>query len=159
MTGSSRLDRADLLSSYPHVAPIALSMHAHERIALHRTDEAWLQRAWADPTTRVLLLDGGRLLVPDDDDQPAAQVTWVAPADAPEGVRVLLGQDPGSGSVRFAVLVEGVPAGMRGEPPRQRIRAREPGLPKELLDDERVVRVVGPPELVGGGTLEPRGAP
>ena len=75
MTGSSRLDRADLLSSYPHVAPIALSMHAHERIALHRTDEAWLQRAWADPTTRVLLLDGGRLLVPDDDDQPAATKT------------------------------------------------------------------------------------
>jgi NAD+ diphosphatase len=92
-------------------------MHAHERIALHRTDEAWLQRAWADPTTRVLPLDGGRLLVPDDDHRPS-EVYWVAPADAPEGVRVLLGQDPVSGSVRFAVLVGEVPAGMREEPLR-----------------------------------------
>ena len=112
MTGSTRLERADLLSQYPHVAAIALSRHAHNRVALHRTDDAWLDRTWADSSTRVLLLDGGRLLVRDGDEQPA--VSWVAPADAPAGTRILLGEDASDG-VRFAVLVDDVPDGMRPE--------------------------------------------
>ena len=132
MTGSPRLARADLLSSYPHIAPIALSMHAHERVALHRTDEAWLSRAWEDPTTGVLLLDGGRPLVPDTEEQ-ASTVRWVPPADAPAGTRILLGQDPESGSVRFAVLVDEVPAGLRGEVLR--------GLIQRLDEDEAALLV------------------
>jgi NAD+ diphosphatase len=125
VTGTPGLDRADLLSQYSHQAPIALSRHAHNRIALHRTDEAWLDEAWADPATRVLLLDGGRLLVRDGDGDDVADMgdggagrpgpTWVAPSGAPEGTRILLGEDAATGAVRFAVLVDEVPAGMRAE--------------------------------------------
>lgn len=113
MTGTSVPDGADLLSQYPHVAPIALSMHAHNRVALHRTDEAWLDQAWADPDTRVLLLDGGRLLV--DEDAPDPTITWVTPDRAPAGTRILLGVAGDRDAVRFAVLVDEVPAGMRPE--------------------------------------------
>jgi NAD+ diphosphatase len=122
VTGTPGLDRADLLSQYSHQAPIALSRHAHNRIALHRTDEAWLDTAWADPATRVLLLDGGRLLVRDGDADDVgdggdgrSEPTWVAPSEAPAGTRVLLGEDAGTGAVRFAVLVDEVPDGMRAE--------------------------------------------
>ena len=79
--------------------PIALSAHAHDRIADRRTDEAWLAEAWADPATRVLVLHGTRI-VPVD-----GRILWVAPAEAPEGVRVLLGES--GGVVRFAVITAG----------------------------------------------------
>jgi NAD+ diphosphatase len=126
VTGSPQ---ADLLSKYPHVAPIALSLRAHNRVALHRTDQAWLDRAWADPATRVLPLDGGRPLVPDDQEQPA--VTWLAPADAPPGRRILLGED--DGAARFAVLVDLVPDGLRAEVLR--------GLAQTLRPDEAALVV------------------
>ena len=90
-----------------HTAPIALSVSAHDRVAGRRTDEAWLAEVWAADRTRVLALQGGRLLVEDD----AARPAWLRPADAPAGQRVLLG-DRG-GAVRFAVLVDEVPEGWR----------------------------------------------
>ncbi len=101
----------DLLGRYPHLAPVALSMHAHNRIALHRTDDAWLEEVWADPGTRVLLIDGGQVLVPEDESSP--RISWLTPADAVPGQRILLGER--DGVVHFAVQVESVPEGMRGE--------------------------------------------
>ncbi len=68
----------------PHVA---LSQHAHNRLGNQRTDEEWLARQWADPATRVLVVVGSRLR-PFDGDLP-----FVSPAEAPDGVRVLLGQE------------------------------------------------------------------
>ncbi len=35
--------------SLPH---LALSAHAHDRVGERRTDEAWLDERWADPSTR-----------------------------------------------------------------------------------------------------------
>jgi NAD+ diphosphatase len=103
---------ADLLAQYPHVAPVALSLHAHNRIAGHRTDEAWLEETWADAGTRVLVLHGGRLVGPDTEgEQPV--VDWRAPADVPAGQRVLLGEQ--DGVPHFAVLVDHVPDGMRAD--------------------------------------------
>ena len=78
----------------PHVA---LSAHAHNRLGLQRTDEDWLQQRWDDPATRVLVVAGNRLRPVD------GAVTWVSPADAPEGRRVLLGER--EGVVHLAVLV------------------------------------------------------
>jgi NAD+ diphosphatase len=76
---------------------VALSAHAHNRLGLQRTDEAWLQERWHDPATRVLVVAGNRLRPVD------GAVSWVAPADAPEGRRVLLGEH--GGVVHLAVLV------------------------------------------------------
>ncbi|HYH33637.1 MAG TPA: NAD(+) diphosphatase [Nocardioides sp.] len=67
----------------PHVA---LSRHAHNRLGLQRTDDAWLDQQWSDPTTRVLVVAGTRLPVVD------GEVAWVAPREAPSGTRVLLGR-------------------------------------------------------------------
>jgi len=71
----------------PHVA---LSRHAHNRLGLQRTDDAWVTDRWADPATRVLVVAGTRLRVVDGD------VAWVSPGDAPDGTRVILGQVDGT---------------------------------------------------------------
>ncbi len=110
-----------------HTAPIALSVSAHDRVAARRTDDAWLAGVWADDRTRVLPLQGGRLLLEDGADRPA----WLRPADAPPGQRVLLGDR--EGEVRFAVLVEEVPEGWRAEHLR--------GLVTELDEDEAALVV------------------
>ncbi len=83
---------ADLL---PHVA---LSRHAHDRHGAHRSDPHWLEDRWADPSTRVLLVAGSRI-------RPrAGRLEWVPGAQAPDGVRVLLGER--AGATHFAVLLE-----------------------------------------------------
>lgn len=68
--------------SFPHVA---LSAHAHNRLGLQRTDDAWLAARLADPATRVLVVAGNRLRPVD------GVVVWVGPDEAPEGTVVLLG--------------------------------------------------------------------
>ena len=89
----------------PHVA---LSAHAHDRHGLHRDDDGWLDAQWADPRTRVLVVAGARVRPVD------GQVAWVAPAEAPDGLRVLLGER--DGVQHFAVIVDpAVAPGERGE--------------------------------------------
>lgn len=79
----------------PHVA---LSQHPHDRHGLHRPDEAWLDERWADPSTRVLVIAGSRLRPVD------GRIAWVSPGDAPDGLRVLLGER--DGVQHFAVIVD-----------------------------------------------------
>ncbi|WP_307807915.1 NAD(+) diphosphatase [Nocardioides xinjiangensis] len=79
----------------PHVA---LSAHAHNRMGLRRTDEAWLAERMSDPATRVLVVAGIRL-------RPVeGSVQWTAPQEAPEGTLVLLGDR--DGVVHVAVVVD-----------------------------------------------------
>lgn len=66
----------------PH---LMLTQDPHERIAINRKDQAWLDAAWADERTRVLVVSGTRIR-PDEVGLP-----WVSPSQAPQGVRVLLG--------------------------------------------------------------------
>ena len=87
----------------PHVA---LSLHAHNRLALQRTDESWLQQRWADPATRVLVVAGNRLRPVD------GAVAWVTPEEAPDGRLVLLGEH--RGVTHLAVLVP--PEAAPGQP-------------------------------------------
>ncbi|GAA3722344.1 NAD+ diphosphatase [Spinactinospora alkalitolerans] len=98
----------------PHLTP-ALSRGVVDMAGHRRTDEAWLEAAWADPRTRVLVLERGepgeygwrglmvkqsRALVSTDTERP--ELVFAAPAEAPEGERYLLGVDE-TGRAYFAV--------------------------------------------------------
>lgn len=87
----------------PQLPHVALSRHAHNRLGLRRTDDAWLAEQWADPATRVLVVAGNRL-------RPVGgAVEWSAPADVPEGTRVLLGQEDGTTYAACLVAPEDAP--------------------------------------------------
>jgi NAD+ diphosphatase len=77
---------------------VALSGRSHERAGGRRTDEAWLAEKWADRSTRVLVLAGGRFPLGED----GTAVGWLSPDEAPEGQRLLLGEL--DGVAHFAVL-------------------------------------------------------
>lgn len=88
--------------SLPHVA---LSSYAHDRQGLQRTDDAWLDEKWADDRTRVLVLAGTRI-------RPVeGGVAWVRPSEAPDGLRILLGEH--DGVTHFALVLD--PASAPGE--------------------------------------------
>jgi NAD+ diphosphatase len=73
--------------SHPH---LHLSRDPHDRLGLLRTDEAWLEERWADPASRVLVIAGNRV-------RPGPEgLEWVPSADAPDGVRLLLGERGGT---------------------------------------------------------------
>ncbi|WP_309504671.1 MULTISPECIES: NAD(+) diphosphatase [Nocardioides] len=75
-----------------------LSANPHDRAGARRADDAWLEERWSDPETRVLVVSGTRVRPAD------GGLDWVAPADAPEGLRVLLGEH--DGRAWFAVIVD-----------------------------------------------------
>ncbi len=81
--------------TFPH---LALSANPHDRTGLRRDDGAWLEERWADPATRVLVISGTRIRPVD------GQVAWVSPGEAPDGMRVLLGER--DGETCFAVIVD-----------------------------------------------------
>jgi len=123
---------------------LALSRGTVDRVTERRTDKAWLDAAWADPRTRVLVVNDGRALIrlrggdillrdgwstggQARDGQGSAELVFRspveapadAPPEAPEGARYLLGQDA-DGTVYF---------GMHGELPA---RGAEPAGTKVL---------------------------
>jgi NAD+ diphosphatase len=80
---------------------LTLSRGTVDRSAHRRTDTGWLDAAWADPRTRVLVIDDGRALVRFRGER--AELVLVPPGQAPDGLRFLLGVDSG-GVVYFGVL-------------------------------------------------------
>ncbi|HEX3189120.1 MAG TPA: NAD(+) diphosphatase [Streptosporangiaceae bacterium] len=79
---------------------LALSRGTVDRLTEKRSDREWLDAAWADPATRVLVVSDGQALVRIDDEQAA--LILVPPDQAPDGTRFLLGQDA-DGVVYFGV--------------------------------------------------------
>ena len=75
-----------------------LTANPHDRAGVHRADDAWLAERWADPRTRVLVVSGTRIRPVD------GALQWVAPAEAPDGLRVLLGEH--DDRAWFAVIVD-----------------------------------------------------
>ncbi|GAA0585067.1 NAD(+) diphosphatase [Actinomadura livida] len=69
---------------------LALARGTLDRVALHRRDDAWLEAAWADPGTRVLVVEDGRAPV---SYEPRPALALVPPERAPDGDRWLLGVD------------------------------------------------------------------
>jgi len=72
---------------------LALARETVDRATERRADPAWLAAAWADPRTRVLVVRSGRALVGFAEGR--ADLVFISPAEAPPGVRFLLGVDPG----------------------------------------------------------------
>jgi NAD+ diphosphatase len=100
---------------------LALSRGTVDRLTEQRADTAWLDAAWADPGTRVLVVSDGQALAKVDDEQAA--LIFVPPRQAPEGTRFLLGRDDADGIVYF-----GVSAPLPAAPPGTRPAAlREVG--------------------------------
>lgn len=67
----------------------ALSRSVVDRAAGHRPDEDFLSTRWADPTSRVLVLEDGAAAV--SDGAEGAELVLLSPAAAPPGLRLFLG--------------------------------------------------------------------
>jgi len=78
---------------------LALARGTVDRASIHRTHPDWLAAAWADPSSQVLRVGGGRTLVAD------GTLLLVRPDQAPPGERYLLGVAGAGGAptVFFAV--------------------------------------------------------
>ena len=140
--------------THPHER---LAAGAHDRASLRRSDDAWLERRWSDPSTRVLVVAGTKVR------PEAGNLPWVAPDRAPAGVRLLLGDR--DGRTHFAVVTGPERADddgwvtLRGLLPHLAGGAAEP-------DSALVLHALGMAEWHWatrfcprcGGTLEPRAA-
>jgi NAD+ diphosphatase len=77
------------LSEVPGLRGLALSRATVDRATARRGDTEWLANAWADPETRVVVVEDGRALVRSG--PGTEELVFVPPQHAPEGVRFLLG--------------------------------------------------------------------
>ncbi|MEV4577453.1 NAD(+) diphosphatase [Nonomuraea jabiensis] len=91
------------------IGPLLLARGTIDRSSALRANEQWLERAWTDPSTRVLVIDDGHTLVRRSGD--AVQAVLYAPADAPPGERYLLGVEDGVAYFAVAAPLPGVPRG------------------------------------------------
>jgi NAD+ diphosphatase len=96
---------------------LALSRAEVDRSTARRSDNEWLAAAWADPGTRVLVVEDGRALVRANDG--SEDLVFVSPQHAPDGVRFLLGTDE-VGTAYF---------GVAGPLPQPEALGTEPGDP------------------------------
>ena len=104
----ARATREDTASERPggewdNTAPLgrlALSRSTVDRATARRNDAEWIAAAWADPRTRVLVVNDSRALVRSDGDE--LELVFLSPGEAPEGTRFLLGVDD-DGIVYFGV--------------------------------------------------------
>jgi NAD+ diphosphatase len=86
--------------AWAQLGPLALARGTVDRVTARRLDKDWLDAAWKDPRTRVLVVRDGQALVREDGER--VELVFVSPAQAPAGTRFLLGQDSG-GVVYFGV--------------------------------------------------------
>jgi NAD+ diphosphatase len=84
----------------PGPAELALARGTVDRVTHRRTDQDWLDTAWKDPSSRVLIVQDGQTLVRDTDH--GVELIFLPPERAPSGTRLLLGQDD-AGVVYFGV--------------------------------------------------------
>ncbi len=84
----------------PALRPLALARGTVDRSTERRTDPAWFEARWADPGTRVLVIDDGQALVRLG--AADAELVLLPAAQAPDGPRYLLGVDD-DGRAYFSV--------------------------------------------------------
>lgn len=75
----------------PILGPLALARGTVDRSAERRTDPEWLEARWAEPGTRVLVVNDGQALARLGDAD--AELVLLPVSQAPDGPRYLLGVD------------------------------------------------------------------
>jgi NAD+ diphosphatase len=98
--GRTGPDSAGFRLTGPELTGLALARGEVDRAAHLRADAVWLKAAWADPATRVIVVEHGQALC-EFTGQHAA-LAFAATAEAPDGVRFLLGAEA-DGVVYFGV--------------------------------------------------------
>lgn len=73
------------------LGPLLLARSAIDRSAVLRNDSDWMERAWADDKTRVLLIADGKTLIRRFTEDVA--LVLMSPSETPAGQRYLLGLD------------------------------------------------------------------
>ncbi|MET7328798.1 NAD(+) diphosphatase [Nonomuraea sp. NPDC005650] len=91
------------------IGPLLLARGTIDRSSALRANEQWLERAWSDPSTKVLVIDDGHTLVRRSGDE--VQAVLYSPGDAPQGERYLLGVEEGVAYFAVAAPLPGVPRG------------------------------------------------
>ncbi|MFI7444206.1 NAD(+) diphosphatase [Nonomuraea indica] len=125
------------------MGPLLLARGTIDRSAALRADADWLQRAWAAPTTRALVIHEGRTLVRRIGDEVRAELFGTA--EAPPGERYLLGVE---GEVAYFAVAAPLPVPTPGE--------ADPGangrvtVPMSLHDAPEDVTVAAGLRQVGG---------
>jgi NAD+ diphosphatase len=87
-----------------HLPGLALSRAVVDRDAGRRSDDAWLDKAWHDPASRVVRVRDGRVAV-----QGSSRLELTGRPDVPVERRLLLGTH--DGVVYFAAVEEGLDTG------------------------------------------------
>lgn len=114
---------------------------AHDRLTELRAEPRMVDRAWADPDTRVLVVDEGRLATRADH----RGLEFVAPADAPAGERMLLGAL--DGTTYLLVLARHAPQSpVSDELEVSEAAAAGPRPAAELVSLRRMALLLGDPE-------------
>ena len=109
---------------------LALSRSTVDRATPQRADGAWVEAAWEDPSSRVLVVSDSQALVRSVDGRP--ELVFVSSAEAPEGTKFLLGVDADDVAY-FGVSVPGGASRVRsGEDDVQPMSLRQVGA---LLSD------------------------
>ena len=122
----------------PVLLGLALGRAVVDRDAGRRTDEEWLAQAWADPGTRVLHLQDGRVAVTGEPPRLALDRATNGARDAGPDRRLFLGTQ--DGRAYFAVMGEGVDTG--DEHGAQHLGLREIGATLDDLEAGLVVHAV-----------------
>ncbi|MGH3190980.1 MAG: NAD(+) diphosphatase [Streptosporangiaceae bacterium] len=136
--------------SSPGLSPLgslALARGTVDRVTARRLDKDWLDAAWKDPRTRVLVVHEGQALVCDDGDR--IELVFVSPEQAPAGTRFLLGQDS-DGIVYF-----GVSAPLPAPAPTDAYSTPQPPQPPHQSQESHATRGMRSASLREVGALLP----